>query len=103
MDTSTNQHCSESLIASKRLWCGGLVANTRSFSGTKAAAICGFGEWRVDSRSFSSIGAPIAEPAEWGWVHLYGGLFRSVLRMRRSETPPAHYRGGRPHTPSTLA
>src|SRR5258707_15711464 len=95
MDTSTNRHCSESLIASKRLWCGGLVANTRSFSGTKAAAICGFGEWRVDSRSCSSIGAPVAEAAEGPWEPYDERLSRTGLRGAGGRTPPAYRPVGR--------
>src|SRR5258708_39146971 len=91
MDTSTNRHCSESLIASKRLWRGGLDVNTRSLSGTKAAAICGYGEWREGSRSCSSIGAPMAEPAGGRWEPYDGGLARTVLQEAGGETPPAYW------------
>src|SRR5260221_12364769 len=97
MDTSTNRHCSESLIASKRLWRGGLDVNTRSLSGTKAAAICGYGEWREGSRSCLSIGAPMGEPAVGRWEPYGGGLAPTGLQGGKGENPPA-YRPPRPLT-----
>jgi hypothetical protein len=62
MDTSTNRHCSEPLLAAKRLWRGVSVVNTRSSRRILAAASSGYGRWLEDSRSYSSIGAPMAEP-----------------------------------------
>src|ERR1700756_1012044 len=90
MDTSTDRHCSESLIASKRLWCGGLVVNTRGFSGMKAAAICGSGEWLEGSLSCSTIGAPMAVLADGRWEPYDGRLSRTVLLEAGGETPPAY-------------
>lgn len=45
----------------------GFVVNTRNSCGTKAAASAGYGEWQEGSRSCSSIGAPMAEPAVGPW------------------------------------
>src|ERR1700731_2280837 len=86
MDTSTNRHCSESLIASKRLWCGGLVVNTKSSRGILAAASSGYGEWREDSRSCSPIGAPMAEPPDGRWEPYDGRLSRTVARPGKVDT-----------------
>src|SRR5215467_2743890 len=90
MATSTNGHCSESLIASKRLWCGGLAANTRSSCGTPAAPSCGYGESLEGSRSCSTFGALMAEPAVGRWEPYDGRLSRTVLTEAGGATPPAY-------------
>src|SRR5438270_12707765 len=91
MATSTNRHCSESLIASKRLWCGGLAVNTRSSCGTLAAPSSGYGESPEGSRSCSTFGALMAEPAVGRWEPYDGRLSRTVLLEAGGETPPAYY------------
>src|SRR5713101_503786 len=86
MDTSTNRHCSESSIASKRLWCGGLVVNTRSLRGILAAASSGYGGWQEGSRSCLSIGAPMAEPPDGRSEPYDGRLSRTVVRPGKVDT-----------------
>ena len=85
MDTSTNRHCSESSIASKRLWRGGLVVNTRSLSGILAAASSGYGGWREDSRSCLPIGASMAEPPDGRSEPYDGRLSRTVVRPGKAD------------------
>ncbi len=90
MATSTKPPCVESSLASKRLWHGGLVGNTRSSRGTWAAATCGSGELHEGSRACSLIGACTAVPAVGQWEPYDGRLSRTVLREAGGETPPAY-------------
>jgi hypothetical protein len=76
--------------SSEAAWRGGLVVNTRSSSGTLAAASSGSGEWHVESRKCSSIGMCMAVPAAGRWEPYDGRLSRTVLREAGGETPPAY-------------